>query len=213
MRINFFVTGVSSTTAVSGSSTIPTQNVTLTPFFSGITLDVTPQISSDGVVILHIHPTVSVVKSQQTSITVGQVIGTTSSGASESVPNTLTLPLALSDIRESDNIVRAKNEQIVVIGGLMQNNMTEEIAGTPVLSKIPFIGALFRRTQQVAHKTELVILLKPIVVGRSSKVWADDMKHTESGFNKLKRGFHVGGLPEVFGTEGERENTETTWKG
>jgi MSHA biogenesis protein MshL len=202
----FFVTGVSSSTTVAGNSTIPTQNVTLTPFFSGITLDVTPQISSAGIVILHIHPSVSLVKTQQKTFTVGTVIGTTSSGNTSSAPNTMTLPLALSDIRESDNIVRAKNKQIIVIGGLMRNNMSETIAGTPVLSKIPFLGALFRRTQQVSIKTELVILLQPIIIER--KAWQNDLEKTNYNFNRLKRGYHVGGLSEVFGTEGEREDGE-----
>lgn len=203
----FFVTGVSSTTTVAGSATIPTQNVTLTPFFSGITLDVTPQISKKGIVVLHIHPTVSRVKTQQKDITVGTVIGTNALGtSSSSAPNTLSLPLALSDVRESDNIVRARNQQIIVIGGLMQNNMVEETAGTPVLSKIPFLGALFRRTSQISVKTELVILLRPIVIGRRS--WERDMQKTERGFEKLHRGFHVGGLPEVFGTEAERSQSE-----
>lgn len=207
----FFVTGVSSTTTVSGSATIPTQNVTLTPFFSGVTLDVTPQISRNGFVILHIHPTVSRVKTQEKDITVGTVIGTNSSGATTSAPNTLSLPMALSDIRESDNVVRASNQQVVVIGGLMQNNMVEEIGGTPVLSKLPFIGAAFRRTQQISQKTELVILLRPIVVSR--KTWENDIEKTSQDFDHYRRGFHLGGLPEVFGTEGERENNPHPMKG
>lgn len=207
----FFVTGVSSTTTVSGSATIPTQNVTLTPFFSGITLDVTPQISKAGMVVLHIHPAVSNVKSQTTNITVGQVIGSSSTGASTSVPNNLSLPLALSDIRESDNIVRARNRQIVVIGGLMQNRMLEQTAGTPGLSKIPFLGALFRRTQQVSRKTELVILLRPIIVDKYSKAWTEDLERTDQEFESVRRGFHLGGLPEVFGTEGEKDDAD--WKG
>ncbi len=207
----FFVTGVTTSTAVSGNSTIPTQGVNLTPFFSGITLDVTPQISRDGSVILHIHPTVSAVKTQQKNITVGTVIGTNASGSSSSAPNVLTLPLALSDVRESDNIVRARNRQIIVIGGLMQNNMTEETAGTPGLSKMPFIGALFRRTQQVSRKTELVILLRPILLDK--RAVANDLEQTSRDFDRVKRGYHYGGLPEVFGTEGEVDQQPNAWKG
>ncbi len=197
----FFVTNVSSTTTVAGNATIPTQAVSLTPFFSGVTLDVTPQISSTGNVVLHIHPTVSLVKTQNKQVTVGSVANT--SGGT--VPNTLILPLALSDIRESDNIVRASNGQVVVIGGLMKNSMQENIAGTPIASQIPFVGALFRRTQQIATKSELVILLRPIIV--TKKKWVDDLENTNDRFHELKRGFHVGGLPEVFGTEGERRDS------
>jgi MSHA biogenesis protein MshL len=189
----FFVTGVSTTNAVVGTNTLPSQNVDLTPFFSGVTLDVTPQIGKDGTVILHIHPAVSQVTEQQKNIVLG-----TSNG---STPNTLSLPLALSTIRESDNIVRAKNGQIVVIGGLMQNNTTETIAGTPFLSRIPFVGALFRRTSQVATKSELVILLRPVLV--NNRVWTKTLERTDNDFHRDNRDFHLGGLPETFGTRGE----------
>jgi MSHA biogenesis protein MshL len=190
----FFVTGVSTTNTIIGSNTLPSQNVDLTPFFSGVTLDVTPQISKNGNIILHIHPSVSVVTEQQKNITLGSSTGTS--------PNTLSLPLALSTIRESDNVVSAKNGQVVVIGGLMQNNMAENIGGTPGISRIPFIGALFRRTSQIAKKSELVILLRPIIV--DNRTWIDTLEHEEHDFQNLKRNFHAGGLPDVFGNQGEK---------
>jgi len=188
----FFVTGVSTTNSVVGTNTLPSQNVNLTPFFSGITLDVTPQISKNGTVILHIHPSVSLVTEQQKTI----VLGSTGSAA-----NTLSLPLALSTIRESDNIVRAKSGQVVVIGGLMENDTSETIGGTPLLSRIPFIGALFRRTSQASAKNELVILLRPILV--NNKVWEESLEHAACEVEKDTRDFHVGGLVDVFGDKGE----------
>lgn len=191
----FFVTGVSTENTVTANSTIPTQDVSLTPFFSGITFDVTPQISGDDNIILHIHPSISTVKNQQKEIILGQTaVGTN---------NTLSLPLALSTIRESDNIVRAKSGHVIVIGGLMENIMEEQTAGTPVISRIPFIGAFFRRTKQVSRKTELVILLRPIVVKK--QVWNDDLNKDARALKPLKRGFHYGGLVQVFGDEGERD--------
>lgn len=192
----FFVTGVSTSNTIVGTNTIPSQDVSLTPFFSGITLDVTPEISSDDNIVLHIHPSVSRV-TEQTKV-IG--LGATSSGTA----NNLTLPLAFSTIRESDNIVRAKNGQVIVIGGLMQNNMNEVVVGTPVLSKIPFIGALFRRTSQVSNKSELVILLKPIIA--STQSYTKALENEKTNFQILRRPFHAGGLPHVFGNEGERED-------
>jgi MSHA biogenesis protein MshL len=59
----FFVTDVSTTT-ITSTTTQTTPNIELTPFFSGIALDVTPQISEGGDVTLHIHPTVSQVRDQ-----------------------------------------------------------------------------------------------------------------------------------------------------
>lgn len=190
----FFVTGVSTSNTIIGTNTLPSQDVSLTPFFSGITLDVTPEISSENTIVLHIHPSVSRVTEQTKSI----VLGSSSTGSN----NNLVLPLAKSEIRESDNIVRAKSGQVVVIGGLMQNNMTEVVAGTPGLSKIPYIGAFFRRTQQVASKSELVILLRPIVANNANIT--KRLEDEKESFQMLKRPFHEGGLPKVFGNAGER---------
>jgi MSHA biogenesis protein MshL len=145
----FFVTDVSSDT-VTGTSSTTSRDVELTPFFSGIALDVTPQISADGEVTLHIHPTVSTVIDQEKALTV--------SGETD------TLPLAFSEIRESDSIVKARSGQIIVIGGLMRNSKKDETFGTPGLSKIPGIGNLFKSTREIERKTELVILLKPVVI-------------------------------------------------
>ncbi|MCB1773201.1 MAG: secretin N-terminal domain-containing protein [Gammaproteobacteria bacterium] len=183
----FFVTDVSATT-VTGTATSTTPEVTLTPFFSGIALDVTPQIDHQGGVTLHIHPSVSEVTEQDKVFTIADTIQE--------------LPLAQSTIRESDNIVYAVSGQIVVIGGLMQETVIEEVASAPGLGDIPFLGAAFRQTEQSARKSELVILLKPLVVD-SPKAWADSLAGSARSIDRLDRGFHVGGSPRVFGTEGE----------
>lgn len=151
----YFVTDISSDT-VTGTASATSRDITLTPFFSGIALDVTPQISANDEVILHIHPTVSEVTDQQKVITV--------SGESD------TLPLAFSEIRESDSIVRAKSGQIIVIGGLMRKSMKSQVFGTPGLRRIPGIGKLFQSKREIETKTELVILLRAIVVN-DDDVW------------------------------------------
>ncbi len=153
----FFVTDIESNT-VTGTSSATSRNVQLTPFFSGVALDVTPQISADGEVILHIHPTVSDVTDQIKALTV--------SGETDS------LPLAFSEIRESDSIVRARSGQIIIIGGLMRNSKRSENFSVPLLGRVPGIGRLFRSQRDVEQKTELVIMLKPIVVD-NGKVWSD----------------------------------------
>jgi len=195
----FFVTGVSTQNTVTSSTTsVPTQDVTLTPFFSGITFDVTPEISGNDVITLHIHPAVSNVIQKDKNITLGK---TTSNQ-----DNTLTLPLAYSTIRESDNVVRARDGQVIVIGGLMTSNMTEEIAGVPGMSRLPFVGSLFRRTYQIAGKSELVILLRPVIIGENT--FTNDIEKTSNRFKKLNRHFHAGSLPDVFGNQAEQDNSE-----
>jgi MSHA biogenesis protein MshL len=145
----YFVTGIHSDTTT-GTATTTTVEYELTPFFSGVALDVTPQISDDGHVLMHIHPTISDVTDQQKTL---QVRGTTDS-----------LPLALSQIRESDSIVSARNGQVIVIGGLMRETRKRNDYKTPLLGDIPGLGRLFRSERDQTVTTELVILLRPIVV-------------------------------------------------
>ena len=159
----FFVTDVSTTT-VTGTATTSSPNVTLTPFFSGIALDVTPQISDEDEVILHVHPSVTDVVDQTKSFTVGG--------------EPLELPLALSSIRESDSIVRAMSGQIVVIGGLIQTNDNDTTYGIPWLGRIPFLGRLFEHSLVENSRTELVILLRPQVVEGDG--WRDELQETSS---------------------------------
>ncbi|MEA3362034.1 MAG: pilus (MSHA type) biogenesis protein MshL [Thermodesulfobacteriota bacterium] len=146
----FFVTDISSDTNT-GTTTTSSNDITLTPFFSGIALDVTPQIDPNGQIILHIHPTVSEVVDQNKQINVF--------GVNQSIP------VAFSTVRESDSVVHARSGQLVVIGGLMQDKTVKDESGIPVLSKIPGLGSLFRHTQSTSRKSELVILLRPQVIG------------------------------------------------
>jgi len=174
----FFVTGVTNSTTTSGVAQTTTPSVTLTPFFSGIALDVIPQIDADDNVILHIHPTVSDVAEQVKSFTIGGEIQS--------------LPLARSSVRESDSIVRAKSNQIIVIGGLMQTRTTDDVASPPVLGSLPLVGGLFSHTQQVGRKSELVILMRPIVVN-SPVTWKNTIQQSVQRFRSLKQGLQNGG--------------------
>ena len=160
----FFVTDVQTSTTTATATTTQ-NNVELTPFFSGVALDVIPQISEDGDIILHIHPTVSEVKEQVKDIGV-------------SSDTELTVPLARSTIRESDSIVRARSGQVVVIGGLMQNVRRDESAGVPVLGDLPVVGGLFRHQRQAVRKSELVILLRPIVV-ENGREWHEQLRRVQ----------------------------------
>jgi MSHA biogenesis protein MshL len=146
----FFVTGVNSETTT-GTSTTTSLDVELTPFFSGVALDVTPQIGDDGSVLLHVHPTVSEVTDQTKHVAFAN--------------SSSDLPLALSQIRESDSVVRARNGQVIVIGGLMRETRKRNDYKTPGLGSVPVLGNLFKSKRDVSSTVELVLLLRPIVVG------------------------------------------------
>ncbi|MGI2260231.1 pilus (MSHA type) biogenesis protein MshL [Shewanella sp. GXUN23E] len=157
----YFVTNVSSTT-VASATPVTTPDVELTPFFSGIALDVTPQIDEQGSVLLHIHPSVINVSEQVKQIKI--------SGS------TLELPLAESEIRESDTVIKAGSGDVVVIGGLMKSDNTEVVSQIPLLGDIPLLGEAFKNKAMQKKKTELVILLKPTVVGKDT--WQKELQRT-----------------------------------
>ena len=146
----YFITDVSSNNNSSAATTTFTQDITWTPFFSGIALDVTPQIADDNNITLHIHPSITRVENQTKDFAIN--------GQENSIP------MALNTMRESDSIVHAENGQIIVIGGLMQETRDENQKGISLLSRIPYLGHAFREDAGQGTKTELVILLKPTVI-------------------------------------------------
>ncbi len=155
-----FVTNVTTTQTSSGSSTTSSPSLTLQPFFSGIALDVTPQIDESGTVMLHVHPTVSVVSEKEKTIDLGTL-------------GSYKLPLASSSINETDSIVRVRDGQIVAIGGLMQQDSMIDRSGVPVLSDLPGVGGLFRYKASSNNKHELVILIKPTVISEDGQGWPE----------------------------------------
>ncbi|HGF7190392.1 TPA: pilus (MSHA type) biogenesis protein MshL [Vibrio cholerae] len=159
----YYVTDLSSVVG-SGDNAQASPNITLTPFFSGISLDVTPQIDDQGNVLLHVHPAVIEVEQQTKKILY----------RSEEIE----LPLARSSIRESDSVIRAKDGDVVVIGGLMKSNTVDQVSKVPFLGDVPALGHLFRNTTKLTQKTELVILLKPTVVGVNT--WQKELERSRS---------------------------------
>lgn len=141
----FFLTGANTTSFGAGDQATTNSNNSLQPFFSGIALDVTPQISAQGDITLHIHPLLSQVKEDIKVI-----------GGNE-------FPLANSTTRESDSIARARNGEVIVISGLMQTRSRGQEAGLPGARDFPVIGSAFEQVQRETVKTELVILLRALV--------------------------------------------------
>jgi MSHA biogenesis protein MshL len=160
---DYFVTNVTGGTTtssgvagVAGSTTLPT--LTLTPFFSGIALDVTPQIDEANNIVLHVHPSVTTVTEKTKSIDLGSV-------------GLYRLPLASSSVNETDTMVRIQDGNIVAIGGLMQSTSNNSASGVPGTtgSNNPFSFLLGNRAN-TGGKKELVVLIKPSII-RTAQDW------------------------------------------
>ena len=167
----FYVTNISTTTTSSGTSAITTPTITLQPFFSGIALDVTPQIDDGNNIILHVHPTVSVVAEKQKTIDLGTL------GA-------FNLPLATSTVNETDSVVRVQDGNIVAIGGLMKQEQSSDRNGLPGSTASSGFGMLFGQRSSLLRKRELVILIKPTVI-RNESSWKDDLLDTQNRVEQL----------------------------
>jgi len=165
-----FVTNASGGSIVAATTTSPAtiSNPTITyqPFFSGISLDVTPQIDDKGNITLHVHSMVNSITMKDKLAIIG-------------VAGDRNLPFAVNSINETDNVVKTTDGQVVVIGGLMTESVGDSRSKIPGMGEIPFLGALFSNGAQSKIKRELVILLKPTVV-KSDSVWTDDIAATES---------------------------------
>ncbi|PSJ47760.1 pilus (MSHA type) biogenesis protein MshL [Zobellella endophytica] len=169
----YFVTDFSVTTTT-GTSTTTTPEVELTPFFSGIALDVTPQIADDNRILLHVHPSVTSVEEREKVINFGN------DGAGNA--QVVRLPLARSSIRESDTVVEARSGELIVIGGLMQTTESEQNTRVPLLGDIPLLGELFKNRSTSTRKSELVIMLRPVVV--TDNTWQTELRRSRGLLEK-----------------------------
>ncbi len=153
--------GTTNAAGVTGPATITPQFQSM---FSGISLDVTPQIDEDGNIILHVHPAVTTITESNKVIDLGGATGA------------ITLPLAVSRINETDSIVRVQDGNIVAIGGLMRQAQSADRSQLPGATGFA-ANALGQRASSLS-KRELVILIKPTIID-SDRVWTQDIKDVQ----------------------------------
>ena len=169
----FFVTNVSTTSTSTGTTSTVSPTITTQPFFSGIALDVTPQISDDDQITLHIHPSVSLVTDKTKSLSLGSL-------------GTFTLPLASSNINESDTIVRVRDGTIAAIGGLMKQQQSNADSGLPGAADSRLLGGLFGSRSRQLAKSELVILLKVTLI-KGDAAWQQQAQEVNDRVQLMRR--------------------------
>ena len=131
------------TTTTTGQTTSTTaENVTFVDV--GISLEVTPTINDDGYVTMKIKPEVS---------NVGRTLVT---------PTNNEIPIIDTTLAETSIMV--KDGTTIIIGGLRKNEKTKTVRKVPIAGSIPFLGALFRSTDEDIEKIELVVFITPYVV-------------------------------------------------
>lgn len=161
------VSWIKKTTVTGNPPVIETSN---TPQIDevGIFLDVTPQIDDEGLITMHIHPSISEITK-----------------LSESPDKLSSMPIIA--VREVDTIVNARTGQTVVIAGLIKDKISETKRYVPVLGDLPIIGNLFSQVYQGKEKTELVILLTPYILNEQNM--GEMSRESEERLSKFGRKF------------------------
>ena len=141
----FFTSTIAQGTAGTGNIvTEQARSVTV-----GLVLSVTPQISEDGWIMLDVTPILSRLRA-----------------IVESPQGTATAPVL--DVKQSSGLVRLKDGDMVIIGGLIQEESSETERKVPLLGDIPYLGRLFKGTYTAKRKSELVIFISPKIIRSSS---------------------------------------------
>lgn len=168
---DYYVTGVTAGSTVVGTTGTTTNTPTFTTqvFFSGIALDVTPQIDDNENIVLHVHPAISSVSNGAVAIPTGDA-------------NVKQIFLPTNAIRESDSIVRVQDGRIVAIGGLMKQSVNNTRNQLPGLGDAPVVGEAFGNRNNQSQKQELVILIKPTII-RGDSSWQQDLLDVQERMN------------------------------
>ncbi len=159
---------------IGGNVAAPTINVSVIPV--GIIMDIVPQISGDGEILLSVNPDISELL---------EVRRFEVEGALATQP--------VIDRRSIDTTAKLKHGQSLVIAGIIKERKNQVLKGVPFLHKLPLLGNLFRRTEQQLSKTELVIFITPRVhAGKSAE------QLTEAEMQRIRDSIEPTRLGDVF---------------
>lgn len=137
----------------------PTMNIIVTKtdatpksIFEGLMLSVTPNIGDNGVVSLHVRPTLS------------QKLGEATDPSTDDFGNNLNNKIPQLQVREFDSILRIPSGQVVILGGLMKDSSENWKSGLPGLGAIPLASHLFGVQGRATTKTEMAIFIRPTIM-------------------------------------------------
>jgi general secretion pathway protein D len=154
-------------TTANQTTTTTTFTTTAVTVPTGFTMSVTPQISDSDTVLLNLRPSITrllgYVNDPNPALANPCGVGVTNCSTPAIVSRIPQL-----QTREMESVLKIENNQIAIMGGLMQdeiNNLTDTI---PLLGDVPVAGNLFKNRNDTKTKTELVIFLRPVVIKDAS---------------------------------------------
>ncbi len=139
-----FSTGSTVTSTAGGSVETPQYEVGST--FVGVTLSILPEVTKNDYIMLKINPTISEISKQHTD----------ARGNPNLAPDI--------KIKQMASVVKVKNENKILLGGLIQSRSEDKFTEVPVLSSIPILGHAFKSKKKVNTKSELIIVITPKLI-------------------------------------------------
>ncbi len=166
-QINYkYQTGAITTTTT--GNPVGTNTYQLGSVFIGLTLNIVPEVTDDGFIILRVNPVVSeMLQDNITDTTAYQPTTDTTDQSVRSMPPDV-------KIKQLTSIVKVKNGHKVVIGGLISNRRYTKNTKVPLLGDIPLLGRAFSHKGSESQKVELIIILTPKIVDGTSFPTIDD---------------------------------------
>ncbi|MCD4779236.1 MAG: hypothetical protein K8S27_01625 [Candidatus Omnitrophica bacterium] len=138
----------------------------------GTTLKVTPMASPDGWITMQVHPEVSSVSS-----------------ALDAGPRITT--------READAVVRVRDGQTIIIGGLINRKDEETTGGVPVLKDLPVLGVLFSKRSEDKENTELTVFITPYIIKNEEDIKVDQALVNEEFYLNLDNPIGTGEIKQL----------------
>lgn len=158
-----FYKTIYTSTLAGGTTGTQSQTEVVSSVFSGVLLDITPEISKDGTITLRINPSVS-----ETASTIS------ADNAKRTMPPDLSR-------RQISSVVTVKDGSRVVLGGLINRKSSNNTTKIPFLGDIPLLGYMFKQEGVTEKVEELVIIIEPHIVKKEG----DNVSLSDLGYSRI----------------------------
>lgn len=160
----YFTVDVNITAATAVGAGLTTYESTIHTVPVGFTMSVTPFVSADGDITLNVRPTIS----RQIGTVIDPNPALKDAGVESVIP--------VIQEKEMSSVLRLKDRQTAVIGGLIEDQKKHDNLGVPWLSDVPILGSLFGSRKDQTQKTELVIFIRPTII-KNPDISNGDLQH------------------------------------
>lgn len=144
--------------ASSDTQTSATTTNTLGSVFVGLTLNIIPEVTEDGYIIMRINPITSELLNES------ELNANTSSSTTSTTTQTQRTMPPDTRVKQMTSIVKVKDSQKVLIGGLIEKKIAKDNTKVPLVGDVPLFGRLFNNNTDTVRKSELFILITPTLI-------------------------------------------------